>query len=128
MRIFGQTVARPQHYGYHDLVRLAELIKEEREKRHWSQRQLAARAGVDPSAVSRIERGLQIGHADTLVKIAAALGIPPSVLHTALREEGMELEIQQIDLSKVPPSERPTLRRAIEALVRAWEREGQGEG
>lgn len=36
-----------------------ELIRQLRERRGWSQRELALAAQVDPSVVSRLERGLQ---------------------------------------------------------------------
>ena len=48
-------------------------IQRYRDERGWSQEQLQARAGV--SSVKMIESGKQGGRVDTLLKIAAALGV-----------------------------------------------------
>ena len=39
------------------MMALGERIKERRERRGWSQGELARRAGIDPSLLSRIESG-----------------------------------------------------------------------
>src|SRR5438309_1833300 len=45
-----------------------------REAKGWDQRTLAERAGIDPSVVSRLERGLQLDlRASVLVALARAL-------------------------------------------------------
>ncbi len=45
-------------------------IRRVREQLGWKQRQLAARAGVDPSIISRLERNLQ---GDTTLSVAVAI-------------------------------------------------------
>ena len=105
-------------------MRLADLIRDERNKRGWSQSELARRAGVSPSVVNRLESGKRVGHADTIARVAAALGLNPNTVQSVLSEEEESLEIQYVDLSKVPEGERKALRRAIEALVREFQKEG----
>jgi transcriptional regulator with XRE-family HTH domain len=74
------AIAIAQQAIYHSGMKLAELIRTERERRAWSVRKLAGKAEVDPSAISRIENGKQIGHATTLAAVARALGIDPALL------------------------------------------------
>jgi transcriptional regulator with XRE-family HTH domain len=45
-----------------------------------TQEQLGARADMDLSAVSRLERGHRNPRLDTLVRIAKALDVPPATL------------------------------------------------
>jgi transcriptional regulator with XRE-family HTH domain len=127
MVIGGGYIAEMQNSGYTLVVRLADLIATERQKRGWSKSELARRARVDPSTVTRLERGEFIGRGDTIARIRSALGIDPSVLDAVLREEQEEREIQYTDLSRVPKKNRAALRRAIEALVREFEREGESD-
>jgi|GEM_PF-4848864 len=108
-------------------MRLADLIHGERTKRGWSQAELARRAGVSASAVNRLEAGTRLGHADTVARVAGALGINPSTVQALLNEEPESPEIQYVDLSKVPENERSVVRRAIEALVREFEKENGTE-
>ncbi len=74
------NIAMAQRATYDRGMKIAELIRQERERRGWSARKLAAKAEVDPAAISKIENGQQIGHAITLAKIAQALDINPSLL------------------------------------------------
>jgi transcriptional regulator with XRE-family HTH domain len=99
-------------------VKLAELIRQERERRGWSVRKLAGRASVDPSAVSRIENGKQIGHAETLARIAQALEIDPALIQGVVSGDD--------DVS--PPASRSLVDTLEEALTLARRREGSGEG
>jgi transcriptional regulator with XRE-family HTH domain len=59
-----------------DAVRLREL----REERVLSLRELEERSGVSHSTIWRIEDGRQGAHPRTVRKLAAALGVPPSEL------------------------------------------------
>ncbi len=124
-RLTVMTIALLQPGKYTSAMKLGELIKREREKRNWDQKDLAKAARISPSTVSRLEKGEFIGRGDTIARIRSALGIDPSVLDAVLREEQEEREIQYTDLSRVPKKNRAALRRAIEALVREFEREGE---
>ena len=56
-------------------------VRELREEKGWSQAELARRAGVAQSMVSRLERGqLQSVHLPTLEKLARTLGCNPGHL------------------------------------------------
>lgn len=59
-----------------DAVRLREL----REERVLSLRELEERSGVSYATIWRIEDGRQGAHPRTVRKLAAALGVPPSEL------------------------------------------------
>jgi len=54
-----------------------------RAERRLSQEQVAARAGLSPAGVSRIERGLMSPRPTTQLRLAAALGVPVSQLFPA---------------------------------------------
>lgn len=51
------------------------LIREEREKRGWSQRELARRAKVRQATISQLERGVRRLDLEVLERIARALGV-----------------------------------------------------
>jgi DNA-binding XRE family transcriptional regulator len=57
-------------------------IKLERQKRSWTQEQLAERAKLSTRTVQRIECGAEAS-AETLRLIAEAFGLPPEILRTA---------------------------------------------
>lgn len=55
----------------------ADAVRQARERRGWSQGQLADRSGVDRSTLSRIENGVTPNPGkETLRKVADALGVP----------------------------------------------------
>jgi transcriptional regulator with XRE-family HTH domain len=56
------------------------LIREARQKRGWSQRELARRAGVRQATVSQLERGVRRLDLDVLERVARALGVPANRL------------------------------------------------
>lgn len=56
----------------------AERIKQAREKKGWTQEELAKKAGLDSNSYAKIERGESKPYGVTLVKIIKALGIKPS--------------------------------------------------
>jgi transcriptional regulator with XRE-family HTH domain len=58
-----------------------EQIRLLRESKGWDQRRLAQAAGVNPSVISRLERGLQKDvMLSVTLAIAAALGVPLSTM------------------------------------------------
>jgi transcriptional regulator with XRE-family HTH domain len=58
----------------HDKLRAA------RERRFLTQQQLADKAGTSKANISRLESGEQNARMSTIVRLAAALGIPPEEL------------------------------------------------
>ena len=59
---------------------IALRIRELRERKDWSQAELARRAGVNSSVVNRAERGETDITMSTLEKLAKALGVSPRSL------------------------------------------------
>lgn len=51
-------------------MKVGELFKQERERRGWSARKLAGKAGVSPSTIGRIEKGERGGESVTIVQSA----------------------------------------------------------
>jgi transcriptional regulator with XRE-family HTH domain len=74
------------------LQRLGATIRHYRRQRHLTQQALAARAGMDHTSLSQIERGRQNVTILNLFSIAGALDIPLSHL------------IQPLDDLRLPPS------------------------
>jgi transcriptional regulator with XRE-family HTH domain len=54
---------------------VAELLREERERKSLSMTVLAGRAGLSQQSISYIERGLRIPNLDTLIRLTDALEI-----------------------------------------------------
>ena len=59
-------------------------VRQMREQRHWSQMELAERAGMHFTFVSSIERGERNPTLTTICRLAHGLGVDPSVLVTGL--------------------------------------------
>jgi len=59
---------------------LAEALRQEREKKGWSQADLARHSIVDPSHLSDLEAGRRTPQVATMEKLTAALGIRISAL------------------------------------------------
>lgn len=55
---------------------IANTLRQARLDRGWSQELLASYAGVHPTEVSRLERGIREPRLSTVVQVAAALDIP----------------------------------------------------
>jgi transcriptional regulator with XRE-family HTH domain len=58
-----------------------------RHLKHWSQAELAKRAGVTRETVSHLERGAQRPKLETAAGLSHALGVPVEVLFPPNREE-----------------------------------------
>ena len=59
-------------------------LKEQRTRRGLSVRQLAAKANVDPSAISQLENDRRKAQQTTLIKLATALEVPPEIFNDLL--------------------------------------------
>jgi transcriptional regulator with XRE-family HTH domain len=66
-----------------EAVRIGTLIKGLRERKGWSQEDLAQKVGASTSTVSRWERGLHKGYRGNIRKLAKVLGVQPSLLTPA---------------------------------------------
>jgi transcriptional regulator with XRE-family HTH domain len=78
------TVGLP--YSIPDVVKLTRL-RAIRERKALSQRELAAKAGVSPVTVARIETGQDEPYPSTVRKLAAALGVEPAELMDPLERQ-----------------------------------------
>jgi transcriptional regulator with XRE-family HTH domain len=68
-------------------VAIGSVLRAKREKLAISQEEVAERAGVDRTYVSRLERGLKSPTVETLERICAALGtLPERVIEEARRK------------------------------------------
>lgn len=73
-------------------TRFGELLREKRRAAGLSQRQLAERAGVDFSYISKLENGrLPAAADDTVVRICTILGCPAEEFFTAAKKLPTEL-------------------------------------
>lgn len=54
---------------------LPDRLRQAREKREWSQAELASRAGFQVSAISHFEKGRRTPSADNLQRLSDALGV-----------------------------------------------------
>src|SRR3954452_21670424 len=71
--------------GY--LKELARRIRALRERRGLTQEDFAARCGISVSFASLLERGERSPSYETLLQVAAALGLPPSELFRAEEDD-----------------------------------------
>jgi transcriptional regulator with XRE-family HTH domain len=74
---------------------LAQLVREQREKLHLTQAELAARVGVSRSAISELEAGrIEQPRASVFMRLAAALGLPAAVLLAAAGHPSSALALE----------------------------------
>jgi len=96
-------------------------VRSLRERRGWSQSELAQRAGIDVSDLLEIESGQSVPRVDTLVALAHALGAPLDTFLYA-EENPLEARLQSIETPENLPALQLWLERCrryleIEALV-----------
>ena len=91
---------------------IGERLKEERQLRGWSQRDLARETGVNTDTISGIETGQHEPRPSTLRKLAEGLGIEvrdffmePALPKAPAREAGQPKEEETTAQAAVPPSE-----------------------
>ena len=88
-------------------------LREWREHRGWSQRELAERVGIPKSVISRYETGDRRIHLGMLFRIMAALEVRPAQFFAPPGEPSADAVIA---------NESPELRRRIVAMLEAWVR------
>jgi transcriptional regulator with XRE-family HTH domain len=70
------------------MATVADIVKEGRERRNWSQAELANRAGVSGSTIARVEQDRGLPNSNTLKRLAAAIGYDPAALVRLARNPG----------------------------------------
>ena len=99
-----------------------QVLRSLREAKGWDQQTLANAAGIDPSVISRLERGLQIDlRASVLVAVARALAIPvDSILATPYQYASPEFIVELTDAVGTLTALSAAQQRQIAALIRAY--------
>lgn len=98
------------------------VLRALREAKGWDQQTLALHAGIDPSVVSRLERGLQVDlRASVLVALAHALALPVDAILAAPYQHsdpgfGAELTVAIAALTSLSTGQQ----RQVAALLRAY--------
>jgi transcriptional regulator with XRE-family HTH domain len=67
------------------------ILREQREKQHLSQQQLALDANLDRTYISLLERGLRKPTITTIFQLSETLGIPPELFIKLVREKASEI-------------------------------------
>lgn len=83
-----------------DSTQLANLVKNERVKRHKTQEALATMAGVSVDTISRLERGIGVG-LESAAAVCAALDISPTDIGPqteSTRQEGQYVKVPTVTL------------------------------
>lgn len=105
-------------------------LRELRDARHLSVRDLAEKSGVDFNTVSRMERGAQALDIPRMRKLAAALNVKPSEL---LNDEDVELRANETgralleQLSTVSPEDQVLLAVAAGEVLKVARRMAAGQ-
>ena len=77
---------------------LGEIVKAQRSARHWTQRELAHRAGIGQAHISMLERNrVPAPGLDTVQALAGAFGLPVHALLEAAGLTGLESAAPQTD-------------------------------
>jgi transcriptional regulator with XRE-family HTH domain len=78
---------------------IAENIRVCRERANLSQEEVGVRASLHRTEISQLERGVRLPRADTLVKLAGALGVTPNVLLEGITWEPGYTRLGQFEVS-----------------------------
>jgi transcriptional regulator with XRE-family HTH domain len=97
---------------------LGELLRNWRNRRAMSQADLAFEAGISIKHMSNVETGKAIGSRETLVQLAAALGLSLRDRNALLEAGGFARQYRERDLSAPEVAD---ARRAIDLLLRRHE-------
>lgn len=98
------------------------VIRSIREAKRWDQLTLAQVADINPSVVSRLERGLQDDlRASVLVALARALEVPVDfLLHSSLRQVPIELTPELVEVLADLALLAPALQQQVAAILRGY--------
>jgi transcriptional regulator with XRE-family HTH domain len=112
-----------------DKIRFGEWIAREREKRGWSQADLARYAGLHRQSLYKIENGEASPAVETFIALATALDISPNVL---FRKAGLLPPIDENDawaddmtnrMSKLTGARRSIAEKLVQSLIEEEQKE-----
>lgn len=101
-----------------------------RERRGWSQRELARRLGVSPPTIQKIEAGDQALNADLIPLLAKTLRVTPADFFSEEPpcDQGPSAQLARVlarSWNSFPPEERRFLEEFFEAIRRQREHDGR---
>lgn len=74
-------------------IKSARLAHQQEDQRHWTLRQFASRVGIEPSYLSKIERGVEKPPSeDMILRLAHELQLDPDVLQAMAGKLSSELQ------------------------------------
>jgi transcriptional regulator with XRE-family HTH domain len=99
-------------------ARFAQNLARTRRRKGLSQEALSVRASVHRTEISQLERGLRVPRIDTMVKLAAGLGVTPDVLLEGIEWTPGRRSTAALRFSpRTTPSRRPELPRGRRPAV-----------
>jgi transcriptional regulator with XRE-family HTH domain len=109
---------------------LAEIgcrVVEIRERNGWLQSELSRRAQIQPSRLSRIERGLVIARIDELIRLSRALLVSLDDLVFDPPAQGADEEVRHLRalLAAASPEDRQAIRRFSHIFLIGYRQAGQ---
>lgn len=113
-----------------DRINFGEWLKNEREKREWSQSDLARFSGLHRQIINKTENGVSEPALKTFLALAQAFKMSPiSIIRIAgLLPEGGEnasFEDWQFLLNQLPPQEQEEVRKIVEMKIERRQKEEQ---
>ena len=102
-----------------DTGAVARRIGETRKRRGLTQEELAARAGISPTHMGVIERGIKVPNLDTFVSLANALEVSADELLQDVVDKSCESASSELSelISQQSPEMQRKIYRAVRALV-----------
>lgn len=80
-KVWGWTSSLFRLMDFGTFIKSAREAHQQADRRHWTLRQVASRVGIEPSYLSKIERGLEKPPSEEMiVRLADELGIDKDVL------------------------------------------------
>jgi transcriptional regulator with XRE-family HTH domain len=80
-----------------NMTGVADILEQGRQRRGWSQQELAFRAGVSVSTISRTEQGRGLPNINSLRRLAAVIGCEPDALVRLAKEPGKAAAPRWVD-------------------------------
>lgn len=79
----------------------ASRIKSERERRGWTQRQLARRSGIPEGTIKNLEQSATWLRPDNAERLGKALGVPPSLFFADPDSSDLRLAVRDLSIEEL---------------------------